>query len=125
MKVSAETVVTVAAGLALGLTILYAWKQLTSAAGSIGDAVASGVGAAAGAVATGVDTAVSTPVYAIGDAIGVPRTDAQKCAQAQREGDGWTAAVYCPAGDFLGWIMSDEPSPPVSPWSSGGVTGSW
>ncbi len=125
MKVQAETLVTVAAGLALGLTILYAWKTLTNAAGNLGETLANGVGTAVGAAAGVADDIISAPVYGIGDAIGVPRTDAQKCAQAKREGDGWTAAAYCPAGDFLGWIVSDEPPKPASPWSSGGVTGSW
>lgn len=57
-------------------------------------------GAVAGAVTAAGDAAVGT-VYGIGDFIGIPRTDAERCAKAKADGDLWAQSLYCPAGDFI------------------------
>lgn len=59
-------------------------------------------GAAAAAVGAVVDTATGA-VLGIGDAIGVPRTDAEACAAAKARGDAWAASLYCPATDFAAY----------------------
>lgn len=124
MKIAGDQLVTIGAGLALGLAIWYAWRQfgsaISEAAGSVGQAIGNAASTAAGAV----DTGIAAPVLLIGDAIGVPRTNASRCEQAKRAGDTWTAAQYCPAGDWLTWIVDGEPAQ-SSTWSSGGATGKW
>lgn len=40
-------------------------------------------------------------VLGIGDAIGIPRTDAEKCEAAIKAGNTLDASFYCPAGTFL------------------------
>jgi hypothetical protein len=40
-------------------------------------------------------------VEGIGLAVGIPRTDATRCARAKAEGRWWDASFDCPAGDFL------------------------
>ncbi|KDP85607.1 hypothetical protein CF70_012985 [Cupriavidus sp. SK-3] len=70
---------------------------------------------AAGDAASGV-------VLGIGDAIGVPRTDMTACEQAIAEGRTWDASFACPAGTFLGSILSDRQpdvygnATPLSEW---------
>lgn len=40
-------------------------------------------------------------VIGIGEAVGIPQTDATLCEQAIAEGRYWDASFYCPAGTFL------------------------
>ena len=62
-------------------------------------------GAVAGAVTAAGDAAVGT-VYGIGDFIGIPRTDAERCAKAKAEGDLWAQSLYCPAATFVDSAVS-------------------
>lgn len=62
-----------------------------------------GLGAAAAKIAGGAVDAAAGAVVGIGEAVGIPMTDAEKCAAAKNYGDGWAASKYCPAGDFLAW----------------------
>lgn len=80
--------------------------------GSVGESIANGAGVVsdyisngAGVVAGVVDTGVSAPVYAIGDALGLPRTTETECERAKREGRTWDASFACPAGDFLSYLI--------------------
>ena len=40
----------------------------------------------------------------VGDIIGVPRTDADECDKAMREGRTWDASFACPASTFLNYV---------------------
>lgn len=85
----------VGAGLLAVLGIMYVKKK------GIGT-VAADVGAAVGgAVVDAVDGAVTGGVLAIGDKIGVPRTDETECQKALREGRTWDASFACDAGTFI------------------------
>ncbi len=62
-----------------------------------------GVGQAAGTfAATAAIGTVEGIVFSLGDAVGLPRTDTDKCRRALDEGRMWDASFDCPAGDFLG-----------------------
>lgn len=76
-------------------------------------------GAAAGIVKAGGDAATGT-VVGIGEVIGIPATDAQKCKAAQAAGEWWEASKYCPAADFIGWAFTSD-----GPKSSGGASGGY
>jgi len=101
MKLSAPVQIAMAAGLALVVfPQLAGWltRQTARAAGS----------AAAGAV------------KGAGEAVGIPDTDAQKCAAAKRACSAWEAAKFCPAPDFLSWLRNRQcsasrPEPPTKP----------
>lgn len=56
--------------------------------------------AAAGAVNVVTDAA-SGVVVGIGESVGIPETDAQKCENAITSGEYWEASFWCPAGRFL------------------------
>lgn len=78
-----------AAGLGLGLVALVLILQKKNllqgvAAGAVGVVADAGSGLALG----------------IGDAFGVPRTNAEKCAAAKASGSLWDQSLYCPALDF-------------------------
>ncbi len=82
------------AGLAVGaVALIWFWRR--GAAGVASDIASGAVGAAAGAA--------SGAVLGIGDAIGVPRTNAGMCEFAKKEGSWSDVAAYCPAGDALSW----------------------
>lgn len=44
-------------------------------------------------------------VAGIGEAVGIPDTDAAKCAAAQAAGDSWDASFYCPIGTWFGTLF--------------------
>lgn len=65
---------------------------------------------AAGAGAVGLVADVGAGVVVgIGDAIGLPQTDAQKAEAARRAGDIFGASIYMPAGEFIGWLAAGAP----------------
>ncbi|AMP00153.1 hypothetical protein CAter10_2507 [Collimonas arenae] len=69
--------------------------------------VAAGAVNAAGQVATGT-------VLGVGDALGVPRTNQTQCQQDIAAGKTWDASFSCPAGDFLSYLTSSQPSPSIA-----------
>ena len=76
--------------------------------------------AAGAAVATAAVDAAGGAVIGVGDAVGLPRTEADACARALAEGRTWDASFACPAGT---WLRSWLPS--YTAPSQGGATGSW
>jgi hypothetical protein len=68
-------------------------------------AVAADVGEEAGAAVINLGGGVVAGAsQAIGDAVGVPRTNMTECEKAKAEGRTWDASFACPAGDFLDYI---------------------
>lgn len=98
MEIGARQLVMVAAGLALGWAAITVTKKWTDVTGALGGAVSGAVDMA--------DKVVSSPVLAIGDAVGLPRTNETECQKAIREGRTWDASFACPAGDFLSYLVS-------------------
>jgi hypothetical protein len=83
-------VVLIAAG-AIGLMLVA--RNLRGIAGGL-------VGGAADVIVeagTGV-------VIGVGEIVGVPRTDADECDKAMREGRTWDASFACPASTFLNYV---------------------
>lgn len=79
--------------------------------------VAQDAGAAAGRAAVDL---VSGGVLGVGDALGIPRTEARRCQAAIEARDWFEASKACPAGEFIGagWgaLWGDN---------TGSVSGSW
>lgn len=48
-----------------------------------------------------VDGAVSETVFTVGEAVGIPRTDAQKCADAKKANNLWEVSRYCGVVDYF------------------------
>lgn len=80
---------------ALGLGVVGALWYLKRSIANV--TVASAVTSAIGAV----DDVSSGIVFGIGDSIGVPRTDTDKCAEARASGNVVDLATYCPAGSAI------------------------
>lgn len=78
-------------GGALGCALLYVALNGAKKTGE-------NIGGAAVNLADGV---LSGAVQAVGDRVGVPRTDAERCAAAKDAGDTWAASFACPASDFV------------------------
>lgn len=53
------------------------------------------------AVVDAVDGVLSGGVYAVGDKVGIPRTDADRGREALANGNYWEASFLLPAGDFI------------------------
>lgn len=60
--------------------------------------------AATAAVEAAGDAAVGA-VVGIGQAVGIPETNASECARAKAEGRTWDASFACPAGDFISYLF--------------------
>lgn len=100
------TYAAVAAGL---LFLAYVWHR---GAGGVAQDVSHAAVSAAGGVVTGT-------VQGVGDTLGIPETDAQKCQAAIAAGDTWNASLYCPAGTFIKSIFTGGGSTAAaSNWSA-------
>lgn len=116
-----------AAAAVLGLLVYRGASKAGQALGQAGAAVADTARAAAGAV----DTGIAAPVYLLGDAVGMPRTSANECDRAKREGRTWDASFACPAGEWLRYVVAPpvvSPANPAADQSGGGLDwagGAW
>jgi hypothetical protein len=124
VKVENETVVLVVAVAVVAVAVIYIGKKASAA---IAGTTPASLGEAAGA---GIVNAGGGVVLGVGDAVGIPRTDADLCAQAKAAGNTWDASKYCPAGDFLSYVFSPTPAPVINQQNpqlpvNFGVTGSW
>jgi hypothetical protein len=99
------------AGGALLAVLLWASRR-PEAAAELGLELGAAAGRTAGNVAAGA-------VLGVGDAVGVPRTDANKCREDLAAGRWWDASFSCPAGDFLDGVIRGAPA------REGGASGSW
>lgn len=113
MKMSGEAQAELIKIAAIGAAVLVAVYFVRKGAMAVAEAPGQVIGGILSDVA-------SQPVYVIADTIGIPRTDADKCAAAKRAGSGWDASFYCPAGDFLSWMFSGPNSN-----ASRGASGTW
>jgi len=50
------------------------------------------------------DAVIAAPVIAIGEQIGIPKTNMNECQRAIAEGRMWDASFVCPIGTFLGAV---------------------
>lgn len=65
--------------------------------------VGSEVASAAFDMADGV---LSGTVEAIGEKVGVPKTNMSECERAKADGRTWDASFACPASDFIKYVWS-------------------
>lgn len=84
-----------ALGLGAGAAVYVAYRGLNGVAR---DASKAGVN-----VATGL---VTGTVAGIGEAVGIPDTDPDKCAAAVAAGDSWEASFACPVGTWLKTVFN-------------------
>lgn len=111
MKEQKFVILGVAAAALVLLVLVKKNGGIAGAAAAVGEeAGAAVVNAAAGAVAGAT--------YAIGDAVGIPRTNETECEKAIREGRYWDASFACPAGTFIGSAASDAASSVKNWWDS-------
>lgn len=61
------------------------------------------LGAMAG---TAVVNAAAGGVIAVGQAVGIPRTNMTECEKAKAEGRTWDASFACPASTFLSYLWN-------------------
>lgn len=66
-------------------------------------------GVASNAVGLAADTAAGV-VIGVGEVVGIPETNAQKCQQAMLEGNTMDASFYCPAPTFLKYLVTGKPA---------------
>lgn len=82
------------AGAAVGAALLWvAARGSTSTGQTIGTAVVD--------LADGV---VTGGVVAIGERVGIPKTNMTECEKAKAEGRTWDASFACPAADFIRYL---------------------
>lgn len=76
---------------------------------------------AGGSLVRAADGFIGGAVQEAGAVFGIPKTDAQKCAEARARGDTWAASLYCPAGEFIGHLFSGK-TEPVDAYTQAGET---
>lgn len=64
--------------------------------------------AAAKAVTDAATGAAGGVVQSIGETVGIPPTDPDKCAQAMKDGRTLDASFYCDAGTFARYVFSSK-----------------
>lgn len=84
---------------ALAAVAALAWTMQKGNAEKLGEA-------AGGAVVDMSTGLLAGAALGVGDALGVPRTDATECARAKAAGRTWQAGLKCPAGEFLSYLWS-------------------
>ncbi len=83
---------------AVGGALLYVLRTGANA-GQVGaDLAGAGVDLVAGAFVGGVE--------AVGEQVGIPRTNMTECERAIAEGRTWDASFACPAGTFIKSIFN-------------------
>lgn len=48
-----------------------------------------------------VDGAISEPIFIIGEAVGIPRTDPDRCADAKAKNNLWEVSKHCGVVDYF------------------------
>lgn len=99
-------------GMAIGGALLlagYLWLKKKDT-GQLAQDAAAGV---AGALVDAASGAATGTVLGIGDAIGVPRTNMSQCEQDKAAGRTYDASFSCPAGDFIGYLLTPTSSSPA------------
>jgi len=82
-------------------------------------AVAADAGEAAGAAVINLGGGVvAGAAEAIGDVVGIPRTNETECQKAMREGRYWDASFACPAGTFISGTASDAANSVKNWWEN-------
>lgn len=96
---------------------------LWAASRASGGNLARDVGTTAGrAVVDAAEGAVVGTVTGIGEAVGIPQTDADQCTRDLAAGDLWAASFSCPAPRFIAAVAAGDYGPN---FKGGGATGSW
>lgn len=85
---------TLIAAAAVAAALVYKFKDMRSIGASVG-----------GAAFDVVDGVVEGSVVSIGQTVGIPPTDANRCASAMAQGKTWQASFDCPAKDFISYLF--------------------
>jgi len=83
-------------GLLLAAGVLYVWSKGVKGA-------AEATAKAAVDVAAGASTGV---INGVSEIVGVPVPERSKCDLAKQTGSTWDASLYCPAGEFVGYLFN-------------------
>lgn len=92
--------------IALGAVVLVGFFVIMNARKVAQASAAAAVNAVGGAV---VGAAEGT-ILGIGDVLGVPRTDTEKCKAACAAGNAFDAMAYCTVGEYTSWVIHGAPS---------------
>lgn len=116
--VSADLLIKLALGAAVIGAAVYAVRRASSAAGGLLTDAGQAVSAAVGIAVETADNTVSMPVYAIGDAVGLPRTEVNECQACidDYRAAAWYEQIYksfavsakCSAGDYARFITTSK-----------------
>lgn len=80
------------------------WRKVADAKGPSQSWVGYMAEQTGAAVVDAVDGVLSGAVYAVGDKVGVPRTDAERGREELAAGNYWDASFHLPAGDFINGV---------------------
>lgn len=128
-EAQAELIKVAAIALAVGVGV-YAIRRGVQSINEAPGQVVGGLLSGAGGLLSDL---AAQPVFAIGDALGVPRTSCKACNEAITEFNGaswyeqaalsFKVASYCAAQDYLTWSLTGKR--PVCEGGGSGASGSW
>lgn len=87
--------------LAAGVGLYFVSRKLSSFSAPSGQVIQDASSKAAVWLGDTASHVFTGAVEGVGQLVGIPKTDAQRCAELKAAGDWWNASFYCPAGDFL------------------------
>lgn len=116
--VSADLLIKLALGAAVVGFAVYGLRRVSGAAGEVFSEAGAAISDAVTFVGETADNVVSTPVYAIGDAVGLPRTaknECQECINEYRAAPWWKQAYLsfnvsakCSTADYLRFVSTQR-----------------
>ena len=110
-----ETAIVLGAVAVGGIVVWSAYRKLSGALANPAALGAGAVNAAASAVKTAGDVVVGGGSIGVGNALGVPETNSEKCRKAMRDNNIVDVLAYCPAataGRAVFGIKDENGNPP-------------
>lgn len=87
------------------VAVAFIWLLMRKA--QTGEGFAYTVGSEVASVAFDMaDGVLAGTVEAVGQKVGVPKTNMSECEKAKAEGRTWDASFACPASDFIKYVWS-------------------
>lgn len=106
MSIKGDLIAVGVAAAIVAAALWYAKKKLGDAGAAAQEILQDAWTASTDAAVAAGDAVIAKPAIAIGDVMGVPRTNETECQRAMREGRTWDSSFACDAGTFIKYLWN-------------------